>query len=322
MKSFVFIGHVDTGKSTLCGNLLYQCKHVSEHEMNKIREEASKIKMEKWVWAHVLDFNEEEKIRGKTHEHNIINFQYQDHKYQLIDTPGHQTFIRAMIEGIYHQADIGVLLVSMMENEFISSFERGMLKEHLMLVRSLGLKHLIIAANKMDTIDWDEKKMHLQVDKVKKFLSKINWKMENVHLVPMSAFHGINLVTTDKMPDWYTAKSFLETINNIPVEDKKKVIISDEPKSKYNILSIKTTVLNAPEIMSTGFKCMMHFHGEEVIVEIKKIKNSPMLVENKKFLVIFQTEYPLEIGKERVIFRKNDQTLGFGLIDKGLLKTK
>ena len=81
----------------------------------------------------------------------------------------------------------------------------------------------------MDTIDWNEKKMNLQVDKVKKFLSKINWNMENVHLVPMSAFQGINLVTTDNMPDWYAGKSFLQTINNI----KEILILKKCLSTKY-----------------------------------------------------------------------------------------
>jgi len=136
---FVALGHIDSGKTTLSGHLLYKCGYVDEHTMDRIRLKAKADKMEGWVWARVLDIYEEEMSRGKTHEFDTITFENKcvESKplYQLIDTPGHKCFVRSMIEGISENVNIGVLMISMKDNEFTSSFGGGMLREHLILAR-------------------------------------------------------------------------------------------------------------------------------------------------------------------------------------------
>lgn len=92
MKKFVAIGHVDTGKSTFCGHLLYKCNYINDHDFKKIKDKAKQDQMEKWIWARILDIYEEETSRGKTHEFSEIGFTYNDKDYTLIDTPGHQKF--------------------------------------------------------------------------------------------------------------------------------------------------------------------------------------------------------------------------------------
>lgn len=108
---FITIGHVDTGKSCLCGHLLYKCGYVDKHTMEKIKQKAIQDKMERWVWSRVLDIYEEEMLKGKTHEFNLINFNYKDQEYELIDSPGHQIFVRSMIQGLSQNVNICVLLV-------------------------------------------------------------------------------------------------------------------------------------------------------------------------------------------------------------------
>ena len=97
-KNFVAIGHVDTGKSTLCGHLLYKCNYLNEHEFSKIKEQAKKDKMEKWIWARILDIYEEEMSRGKTHEFNEISFNYKDKLYKMTET---MEIIQKICRGIW-----------------------------------------------------------------------------------------------------------------------------------------------------------------------------------------------------------------------------
>ena len=156
MKKVVFIGHVDTGKSTLLGHILYKNGYITEHELDKIHTQAIKEKMGRWKWARILDIYEEEMTRGKTHEYVEIEINLNGEKVSLIDTPGHQSFVREMINGISCQVKSAIVMVSMIDNEFEASFNNGMLKEHILLSRCAGINNYIIVANKMDAINWDE----------------------------------------------------------------------------------------------------------------------------------------------------------------------
>ena len=269
---FVAIGHVDTGKSTLCGNLLYQCGYISEHDMNQITEKAIRDKMEKWKWARVLDIYQEEMERGKTHEFNEIIFDYSSKKYRLIDTPGHQSFIRSMISGIARKVNTAILVVSMLENEFEASFERGTLKEHLILVRATGIENLIIVGNKMDGIEWSEEKYNNIITKIKKFLTRIQWKKTNIHSLPISAFNGTNIKTVDKQINWYQGNSLLEIIVDITTNTCKKIDNNAELfKTKMFIADFVFLNSDDQKIITTGFECIMHYNGLESDVKIIKI---------------------------------------------------
>lgn len=310
--SFVTIGHVDTGKSSLCGYILYKCGHVSEHEMNKIKKKAKDDKMDRWVWARVLDIYEEEQVKGKTHEFETINFEYEEQKYRLIDTPGHQTFIRSMIEGIYDNVGNAILLVSMIPNEFESSFERGMLKEHLTLARAIGIKNLIIAANKMDVIKWDQKIYDKQKKSVDKFLESLKWPSKKIKWVPMSAYDGDNVFDQKHVPKWVTEEGncFIESLNKL-----KKISIDREKIDRLDtkLFAVELNVLQIKEIITAGTSFVMHYNSKECEVTIKKISDKLVsLKEGKKLTVLLSTENKINIGKEKVLFRKDDYTIGFG----------
>lgn len=107
----------------------------------------------------------------------------------------------------------------MINNEFESSFEKGMLKEHLILARSLGIRFLVIVGNKMDLINWDQDKYNANIQQIKKFLKYIHWNENSIYDIPIAAYDGIGLTDTQDMPDWYKGKSFLEIIKGLP--DKK-----------------------------------------------------------------------------------------------------
>ena len=315
---FVTIGHVDTGKSTLCGHLLYKCGFVSDHDFNKIKEKAKKDKMEKWIWARILDIYEEEMIRGKTHEFNEINFEFKDNIYQLIDTPGHQTYIRSMIDGISRNVNIAVLMVSMIENEFNASFDKGMLKEHLFLAKFVGIQNLIIVANKMDIINWDQDIYNSRISKVKQFLNNIQWKEQFTYYIPISSYLGHGLTDLDNIPDWYKGLSFLETLNTI-----NQNINNDNANDNKLILSncaiVKTMILNSLDsIISGGFECIGHYQGKEIEINFDKILNdNKTLKTGQRSKSVIKLKEPINLYHDmRIILRKDDNTVGLIRIDK------
>ena len=311
MKKFVLIGHVDTGKSTVAGHLLYKSNYLSEHEMNKIRVKAKADKMERWVWARVLDIYEEEMERGKTHEFTQIDFTYNNNDYQLIDTPGHQAFIRSMIGGIYSGVKIGVVLVSMKENEFNASFTTGMLKEHLILSKVVGIRHLIILANKMDIINWDETKFNNYINQVTNFLKSINWAKKCIHIIPISGYNGIGLTDNKDMPEWFNDKCLIEKLEDIKL--KKGFVEPDLRSAKKFYVDLK--ILNVNGVITPGFECIMHHNGEETQVVIEKIKNKQFGKNGDKIKCLFSTSNSSSTKIDvirNVIFRKDEYTIGFG----------
>ncbi len=316
MKRFVAIGHVDTGKSCLCGHLLYKCNYVDERTMDKIRTKAKADGMEKWVWSRVLDIYEEEMLKGKTHEFNKIIFDYNDQQYELIDTPGHSTFVRSMIEGISEDVNIAVLLLSMADNEFTSSFERGMLKEHLILARAVGIEHLVIIANKMDLINWDEKDYMKKVKKVVKYLTKyLRWDKKNIKVVPMSAFNGTCLIDTKDMPKWYKGGSFIDVLNKVPNNSREKL---ESEFIESNVFKGKIVAINTMgSIISAGFSCAMHYKGKEIDIKIEKIKRKPFLRSGDMGECVISLDHKEELQEGgRIILRQGDNTVGFGKILK------
>lgn len=321
IKRFVAIGHVDTGKSCLCGHLLYQIGYIEEREMDKIRRRAEKDKMVKWIWSRVLDIYEEEMLKGKTHEFNKLTFERKlgedVKKYELIDTPGHGTFVRSMIEGINQNVNIAVLLVSMADNEFESSFERGMLKEHLILARATGIEHLLIVANKMDLVEWNQEDFMKKTNKVYKYVKKrLGWPKENIKVVPIAAYDGIGLTNKDGMPEWYQGKSLLDTLDSMPFDQRKQIIISGDHKAKQ--FKAKIRIIHSDnDIVPAGTRCVMCYEGKEAPIMIEKIKGKRFLRVGEQAECLIKLEYPIALEKGlRILFRQKKNTIGFGDITK------
>ena len=324
MKKFVAIGHVDTGKSCLCGHLLYKCGYIDEHSMNKIRDKAEKDKMGRWVWSRVLDIYEEEMLRGKTHEFNLIDFKFNNNKYQLIDTPGHQTFVRSMIEGISQNVNICMLLISMIPNEFESSFENGMLKEHLILARSMDIRFIILVGNKMDAINWDKKIYDQNIDKIKKFLKSIQWREKCIRDIPISAYQGIGLVDKKDFPEWYQKEPLIEILDKIPFP-KKFNLDKDIDYKEADKMIIEMRILNLEDsVISSGFIFNCHYQGNEIEMSILKMKENLKSKNYKVFakkgdviVAVVKTSQKIRVYENlKLIFRKDNITLGFGKIIK------
>jgi peptide chain release factor subunit 3 len=158
--SMVFIGHVDAGKSTISGSLMYKMGIVDQRTIQKYKEEAKEKGRDSWWLAYVMDINEEEKAKGKTVEVGRACFDLKTKRLTLFDAPGHKNYVPNMIQGAA-MADYGTLVISAKRGEFESGFDLdGQTREHIQLAKSLGIFKLVIAVNKMDesTVKWSKER--------------------------------------------------------------------------------------------------------------------------------------------------------------------
>lgn len=323
MKKVVFIGHVDTGKSTLYGHILYKSGYVTDHELDKIETQALKDKMGRWKWARILDICQEEMERGKTHEYTEMEISLNGENVSLIDTPGHQSFVREMINGISCHVKSAILMVSMIDNEFEASFERGMLKEHILLARCAGIINFIVVANKMDVIEWNQDKMNQKIEKVLEYLKNIGCNSDRIHIVALDSFNGTGIDSMDKIPSWYQGKTLFETISNLPTPPNKAFVKDEVEGNKF---VVNFTLFKLPEsipVVSAGFECIMHYggygdkNGKECEIDLLKIEKSRMLKKNESRKILIKTKNIINVGiNSRIILRHNVDTLGYGTILK------
>ncbi|KIJ36306.1 hypothetical protein M422DRAFT_261257 [Sphaerobolus stellatus SS14] len=195
--NIVFIGHVDSGKSTMGGHLLYLTGMVDKRTLEKYEQEARE-----------LDSTTQERSKGKTVEVGRAYFETKQRRYTILDAPGHKSYVPSMIGGAA-QADIGILVISARKGEFETGFEKaGQTREHIMLVKTVGISKVIVAVNKMDdpTVKWDNARYEEIKDKLIPFLRAAGFDpVKDVYFVPVSAYTGQNLkdcITTTQGKWW------------------------------------------------------------------------------------------------------------------------
>jgi len=158
--NIVFIGHVDAGKSTLGGNILYLTGMVDERTMEKYEREAKEAGRESWYLSWALDSTKEERSKGKTVEVGRARFETEKRRYTILDAPGHKSYVPNMISGAA-QADVGVLVISARKGEYETGFDKGgQTREHAVLAKMQGINKLVVAINKMDdpTVEWSKER--------------------------------------------------------------------------------------------------------------------------------------------------------------------
>jgi len=217
--NLVVIGHVDSGKSTLMGHLLFQLGQVSQKVMHKHEQESRKVGKQSFMYAWVLDETDEERERGITMDVGQNKFETEHRIITLLDAPGHRDFIPNMISGAY-QADVAVLVVNATTGEFEAGFEAGgQTREHALLVRSLGVGQLTVAVNKLDTVEWDQGRFLAIKEKLRLFLTKqAGFKEDDLTFVPCSGLTGENLTLpprTDLLSSWYKGVTLMHSIDNM-----------------------------------------------------------------------------------------------------------
>ncbi|NXU52396.1 HBS1L protein, partial [Turnix velox] len=217
LLNLVVIGHVDAGKSTLMGHLLYLLGNVNKRTMHKYEQESKKAGKASFAYAWVLDETGEERERGVTMDVGMTKFETKTKIITLMDAPGHKDFIPNMITGAA-QADVAVLVVDASRGEFEAGFETGgQTREHGLLVRSLGVTQLAVAVNKMDQVNWQQERFQEITSKLGQFLKQAGFKESDVAYIPTSGLGGENLVTRGQSSDltqWYKGKCLLEQIDS------------------------------------------------------------------------------------------------------------
>lgn len=229
----VFIGHVDAGKSTLGGSLLYCTGMVDERTLDKYRKEAKEAGRETWYLSWALDLTNEERAKGKTVEVGRAFFKVQipsddgpiERQFSILDAPGHKSYVPHMIGGA-SQADLGVLVISARKGEYETGFEKGgQTREHALLARNTGVQKLVLVVNKMDdpTVEWSKARFDECTVKVTKFLEALGYKKADIFCMPISAQRTIGIkdrVPKDLAP-WYDGPSLLEFLTDFKLPERK-----------------------------------------------------------------------------------------------------
>jgi len=211
--NLVTIGHVDHGKSTLVGRLLYDTGNVREDVMRKLQETAKELKKETFEFAFVMDRLKEERERGLTIDIMHQRFDTPKHYFTIIDAPGHRDFVKNMITGT-SQADGAILVVSAKEGI------QDQTKEHAYLAKVLGVPQMVVAINKMDAMNYEEAKFNATKETVVKLLKGIGYKVENIKFVPTSGYKGDNIAKKSANMPWYTGPFLVEALDTFTVPEQ------------------------------------------------------------------------------------------------------
>lgn len=212
--SFVVVGHVDHGKSTLMGRLLYDLGVVDEKQLERLRRDSKKIGKASFALAWVMDATDDERERGVTVDIATNYLETEKTRFTILDAPGHKDFVPNMISGA-SQADFAVLVIDSSTNSFESGL-RGQTKEHALLVRSMGVQRLIVAVNKMDMCSWSEERFHEIRTQMTAFLTTANFSAKSVSFVPVSGLEGQNISRKYDSPEaaWYTGSTLVAELEN------------------------------------------------------------------------------------------------------------
>merc|ERR1712063_222455 len=294
--NIVFIGHVDAGKSTIAGNVLYLTGMVDERTIQKYEKEAKDKKHGSWFLAFIMDTNEEERAKGKTVEVGRAHFSSEKKRYTILDAPGHKNYVPNMIGGAA-QADIGILVISARQGEFEAGFEgQGQTREHTTLAKTLGVRQLIILVNKMDeqSVNWSKDRFAEIQKKFTPFLKSVGYnpKTDVLGKLESGTLKVGNMVTM--MPNKQTTEVVSLELDETGMVDRcsageivtvglKDISAGDISQgfvlcsqneelpvmSEFEAQLVVIDLLPTKPIMSAGYSAVIHVHTctEEVIID-------------------------------------------------------
>jgi len=203
--NIVVIGHVDSGKSTTTGHLIYKCGGIDKRTIEKFEKEAQEMGKGSFKYAWVLDKLKAERERGITIDIALWKFETEKYYVTIIDAPGHRDFIKNMITGT-SQADCAVLIVAAGVGEFEAGISKnGQTREHALLAYTLGVKQLIVAVNKMDSTEppYSQARFEEIKKEVTSYIKKIGYNPDTVAFVPISGWHGDNMLEPSTNMGWF-----------------------------------------------------------------------------------------------------------------------
>ena len=244
------IGHIDHGKSTTVGRLMFETGAVPPHIIENYRKEAESKGKASFEFAWVMDSLKEERERGITIDIAHKRFDTAKFYFTVVDCPGHRDFVKNMITGA-SQADAAVLVVAAPDGVMDQT------KEHVFLSRTLGINQLIVAVNKMDAVNYDQKRFEEVKKDLSALMSMVGFKPSETLFIPMSSIKGVNISKKAPETPWYTGPSLLEALDTLkepekPTDKPLRVPIQDV----YSISGIGTVPVGRVEtgIMKKGMK--------------------------------------------------------------------
>lgn len=278
--NLVVIGHVDSGKSTSTGHLIYKCGGIDERTIQKFEKEAALIGKESFKYAWVLDKLKAERERGITIDIALWKFQTNKFQFTIIDAPGHRDFIKNMITGT-SQADVAILVVASGAGEFEAGIgKEGQTREHALLAYTMGIKQVILAVNKMDSCDYSEERFNDIKKEVVAYLKKVGFQEKNINAVPYSGFKGDNLIEkSDKMP-WYKGDTIIEALDKItPPERFAEKPLRLPLQDVYKITGIGTVPVGRVETGVLKPNSSVTFAPAGIVADCKSVEMHHTTIE-------------------------------------------
>merc|ERR1712072_1174595 len=218
--NIVVIGHVDSGKSTTTGHLIYKCGGIDKRVIEKFEKEAAEMGKGSFKYAWVMDKLKSERERGITIDIALWKFSSPKRHYTVIDAPGHRDFIKNMITGT-SQADAAILICASGVGEFEAGIgKQGQTREHALLAFTLGVKQMIIACNKMDAVDYAESRYNEIKKEMLGFVKKVGYNPAKVQVIPISGFNGDNMLEKSAKTPWYKGPYLLEALDGLNAPDR------------------------------------------------------------------------------------------------------
>jgi elongation factor 1-alpha len=280
--NLIMIGHVDHGKSTMTGHILYRLGYFDEKTMKEIEEQAKKMGKESFRYAWLLDRLKEERERGLTISLSYMKFETKKYFFTIIDAPGHRDFVKNMITGA-SQADAAILVVSARKGEFEAGMSaEGQTREHAILARTMGINQLIVAINKMDATEppYSEKRYKEIVEVLSKFLKSIGYDVSKIPFIPISAWTGENLIERSPNMPWYNGPVLVEALDFLvpptkPIDKPLRIPIQDV----YSISGVGTVAVGRVEsgVLKTGDK--VSIMPPALTAEVKSIETHHVRLE-------------------------------------------
>merc|ERR1712130_718462 len=318
--NIVVIGHVDSGKSTTTGHLIYKLGGIDKRVIEKFEKEAAEMNKRSFKYAWVLDKLKAERERGITIDIALWKFETPKYECTVIDAPGHRDFIKNMITGT-SQADCSVLIIDSTNGGFeVGISKDGQTREHALLSFTLGVKQMIVALNKMDATEpkYSKNRYDEIVKEVSNYIKKVGYNPAKVNFVPISGFQGDNMIERSTNMDWYKGPILLEALDlieppkrpsdkplRLPLQDVYKIGgIGTVPVGRVETGVIKPgmVVVFAPSGLTTEVKSVEMHHeslpeanpGDNVGFNVKNVS----VKELKRGFVASDSKNDPRSGKE------------------------
>jgi elongation factor 1-alpha len=273
--NIVVIGHVDSGKSTTTGHLIYKLGGIDKRVIEKFEKEAAEMNKRSFKYAWVLDKLKAERERGITIDIALWKFETTKYYCTVIDAPGHRDFIKNMITGT-SQADCAVLAIDSTPGGFEAGISKdGQTREHALLAFTLGVKQMIVAFNKMDATApaYSQARYDEMQTELSSYLKRVGYNPAKIPFIPISGFQGDNMIERSTNLPWYKGPTLLEALDGIDPPKRP----SDKPlrlplQDVYKIGGIGTVPVGRVEtgVLKPGM--VVIFAPSNLTTEVKSVE--------------------------------------------------